>query len=71
MKDELLSVQEAAKELGLTKSSVQKMVESGKLPAQPVNEIVRGLTGWAIRLKDLEKVRERPKAGRPAAKGKK
>ena len=71
MKDELLSVQVAADELGLTKSSVQKMVESGKLPAQPVDEIVKGLSGWAIRRKDLDKVRERPKAGRPAKKGKK
>jgi excisionase family DNA binding protein len=68
---ELLSVQAAADELGLTKSSVQKMIESGKLPAQSVGEIVTGLTGWAIQRKDLEKVRARPKAGRPAKQGKK
>ena len=71
MKDELLSIQAAATELGLSKSSIQKMVESGRLPAQPVDEIVKGLSGWAIRRKDLEQVRVRNPAGRPAKKDKK
>ncbi len=70
MKGEYLSVQAAADELGRTKSAVQKMVESGALPARPMNELVKGAHGWAIRRKDLERVRDR-KPGPKQKKGKK
>jgi hypothetical protein len=60
VKDELLSVQAAA-ELGVPPRSVQLYIRRGKLPAVPV----RGTSWVVIRLKDLDKVRERPKAGRP------
>lgn len=71
MKDELLSVQVAADELGRTKSAVQKMVESGELPARPIDELVKGARGWAIRRKDLEKVRDRKPGPKPKKGAKK
>lgn len=61
MRDELLSVQAAAAELGVSPRSVQLYIQQGKLPTVPV----RGTTWQVIRLKDLDKVRDRPSAGRP------
>lgn len=66
MKNELLSVQAAAAELGVSPRSVQLWVQQGKLPA----ETLQGTNVLIIRLKDLDKVRVRNPAGRPK-KGKK
>jgi predicted site-specific integrase-resolvase len=61
VKDELLSPQGAAARLGVSPRSIQLWVKQGKLPTVPVE----GADWIVIRAKDLEKMRERPKAGRP------
>ncbi len=65
MRDELVSVATAAERLGVSPRLVQRWIEQGKLPARPIDEIVKGAPGLAIRSKDLDTMRERPSAGRP------
>jgi excisionase family DNA binding protein len=60
VKDELLSVQAAAAELGVSPRRVQKLIQDGRLPA----ETLKGSNVLIIRAKDLERVRVRP-TGRP------
>jgi len=56
--EKLLSVKEAAVELGVNRQRVQALITSGRLPAQKVGSY------YIIRESDLELVRER-KQGRP------
>lgn len=67
MKEEFLSPQGAAARLGVSPRSIQLWVQQGKLPTVPII----GADWIVIRGRDLEKMRERPKAGRPAKQGKK
>jgi excisionase family DNA binding protein len=54
----LLSVTEAAAELGITRARVLVLISGGRLPASKLGN------QWAIQRKDLAKVRDR-KPGRP------
>ena len=54
----LVTVTEAALELGISARRVRAIIQAGRLPAQ-----MMGRT-WVIKEKDLEKVRDR-KPGRP------
>jgi len=54
----LLSVQEAAVELGVTGRRVNQLIRAGRLAAEKVG------SQYVIKESDIEKVRERP-AGRP------
>lgn len=56
--NKLLSVKEAALELGVNRQRVQALITSGRLPAQKIGSY------YVIRESDLELVRER-KTGRP------
>lgn len=60
MKDELLSVQAAAAELGVSPRRIQKLIQDGRLVA----EVLKGSNVLIIRKKDLEPVRVRT-TGRP------
>jgi excisionase family DNA binding protein len=61
--NKLLSVKEAASELGVNRQRVQALISSGRLPAQKVGSY------YVIREADIELVRER-KTGRPPKKPK-
>lgn len=56
--ERLLSVKEAALELGVNRQRVQQLIEAERLPAQKVGAY------YVIRESDLDQVRER-KTGRP------
>lgn len=56
--DELLSVAQAAAELGRTPRAVQKYIQTGRLQAQKIGKV------YVIRRRALEAVREIPR-GRP------
>jgi excisionase family DNA binding protein len=58
----LLSCEEAARRLGLNARTVRLLIRNGTLPAEKVG------WSWAIREKDLEKARQRPRTGRPPKK---
>lgn len=64
VKDELLSVKEAAARRGVSPSTVQKWIDKKQLPAFPIAEVVAGGRGWAIRAEDLDRF-EPPPACRP------
>ncbi len=53
-----LTVRQAADSLGLSRSRVQALIQSGRLPAQKIG------TQYVIQRADLAKVRDR-KPGRP------
>lgn len=55
----LMTVKDAASELGISTGRVRVMITSGRLSAEKVG------TQWLIKPKDLEKVRNR-KPGRPS-----
>lgn len=55
----LLSTDEAAAHLGVSRRQVQTLIKQGKLPAEKQGR------DWFIRASDLRLVKERPK-GRPA-----
>lgn len=55
---DLLTVDQAAGELGVTSRRVRALIADERLPAQKVGR------DWLIRSKDLDKVRDR-KPGRP------
>jgi len=56
--DKLLTTQDAATELGISRRQVQTLIEKGKLPAERIGR------DFLIRASDLRLVRVRPK-GRP------
>ena len=58
---QLLTTQEAADVLGVTRRRVLAMIRAGQIPA------ARFGASWAIRPADVERVRDR-KPGRPATK---
>lgn len=53
-----ITTTEAAEELGVTAGRVRAMIAAGHLPARKIGR------DWAIRRRDLDRVRER-KTGRP------
>jgi excisionase family DNA binding protein len=57
--EEILSVQEVADKLDLTRVRVNQLIDEGKLPARKVGR------SYVIRLSDLHLVEKRNKAGRP------
>jgi len=56
---EILSVQEVADKLNLSRIRVNQLIDEKKLPAQKVGR------SYVIRASDLHLVAERKKAGRP------
>ncbi len=54
----LITVRQAADQLGVSRSRVQALIQAGRLPAQKLG------MQYLIHLKDLEKVKDR-KPGRP------
>ena len=60
-KNDIISTNEAAKELGVTTIRVRALIRDGRLPAQKIGR------DWIIRRVDLDLVRVR-KPGRPAKK---
>jgi excisionase family DNA binding protein len=59
MGDKLLSVAEAAEVLGVHRTRINQLIDSGDLPASRIGR------AYAVRENDLELVRERPAPGRP------
>jgi excisionase family DNA binding protein len=57
--EELLSVQEAADRLNLTRVRVNQLIDEGKLPAKKVGR------SYVIKSSNLHLVEKRNKAGRP------
>jgi len=60
MEDRLYTTQEAARQLGMSDSNLRNMIRWGK--ASPAQQI--GGT-WLFTLEEIERIRHRPKAGRP------
>ena len=60
-KNDIISTNEAAKELGITTIRVRALIRDGRLPAQKIGR------DWIIRRVDLDFVRVR-KPGRPPKK---
>ena len=60
-KYEMISTNEAAKELGVTSIRVRALISAGRLPAQKIGR------DWIIHRSDLDLVRVR-KPGRPSKK---
>ena len=60
-KGEMISTNEAAKELGVTSIRVRALISAGRLPAQKIGR------DWIIHSSDLDLVRVR-KPGRPSKK---
>jgi excisionase family DNA binding protein len=60
--EKLLSVAEAAEKLGVHRTRINQLIDSGDLPATRIGR------AYAIRETDLEKVKDRPAPGRPPAK---
>jgi excisionase family DNA binding protein len=57
--EHLLTTEEAAARLGVTPARVRQMILSGQLPARKFAKV------HMIDARDLELVKDRPKAGRP------
>ena len=57
--EKLLSVAEAAEKLGVHRTRINQLIDSGDLPATRIGR------AYAIREADLEKVKDRPAPGRP------
>lgn len=57
--EEILSVQEVADRLDLTRVRVNQLIDEGKLPAKKVGR------AYVIKASDLHLVEKRNKAGRP------
>ena len=57
--EKLLSVAEAAEMLGVHRTRINQLVDSGDLPATRIGR------SYVIREADLEKVKDRPAPGRP------
>lgn len=57
--EEILSVQETADKLGLSRIRVNQLIDEGKLPAKKVGR------SYVIKASDLRLVENRQKAGRP------
>ena len=57
--EKLLSVAEAADLLGVHRSRINQLIDSGDLPATRIGR------SYVIRETDLEKVKHRPAPGRP------
>jgi excisionase family DNA binding protein len=58
--EKLLSVAEAAEKLGVHRTRINQLIDSGDLPAARIGR------AYVIREDDLEKVKDRPAPGRPA-----
>jgi excisionase family DNA binding protein len=58
--EHLLTAKEAAERLGVTSARVRQMILSGQLPARKFAKV------HMIDARDLELVKDRPKAGRPS-----
>jgi len=63
--EKLLSVAEAALALGVHRTRINQLIESGDLPATRIGR------AYAVRESDLAKVRNRPSPGRPKKTAKK
>jgi excisionase family DNA binding protein len=59
--EKLLSVAAAAEKLGVHRTRINQLIDSGDLPATRIGR------SYAIREADLEKVKDRPAPGRPPA----
>jgi len=57
--EKLLSVAEVAAKLGVHRTRINQLIDSGDLPAARIGR------AYVIREADLEKVRKRPAPGRP------
>lgn len=57
--EKLLSVAEAAEKLGVHRTRVNQLIDSGDLPATRIGR------SFVVREADLEKVKDRPSPGRP------
>jgi len=57
--EKLLSVAEVAEKLGVHRTRINQLIDSGDLPATRIGR------AYAIRETDLEKVKDRPAPGRP------
>jgi excisionase family DNA binding protein len=57
--EKLLSVAEAAEKLGVHRTRINQLIDSGDLPATQIGR------SYVIREADLEKVKHRPPVGRP------
>ena len=57
--EKLLSVAEAAEMLGVHRTRINQLIDSGDLPATRIGR------SYVIREADLEKVKDRPAPGRP------
>ena len=58
----MISVAEAAEKLGVHRTRINQMIDSGQLPALRIGR------AYAVRVADLESVKERPSPGRPPLK---
>lgn len=56
----LLSTEEVATELGVSRNLVQKWIKGGRLPARQVGRT------YVVDASDVESMRERPRGGRPS-----
>jgi len=59
--EKLLSVAEAAEKLGVHRTRINQLIDSGDLLATRIGR------AYVIREADLEKVKDRPSPGRPPA----
>lgn len=64
MRQKVMTTDQAAKELGVTRRRIRAMIKAGRLRATRF-----GQKNWMIQSKELEKVRDR-KPGRPPGKRK-
>jgi excisionase family DNA binding protein len=60
--EKLLSVAEAADKLGVHRTRINQLIDSGDLPATRIGR------SYVIREADLAKVKDRPSPGRPSKK---
>jgi excisionase family DNA binding protein len=61
--EKLLSVAEAAAKLGVHRTRINQLIDSGDLPATRIGR------SYVVREADLEKVKDRPAPGRPTKTG--
>ena len=65
--EDMITVEQAAEIIGVSAVRIRQFIKEERLPATKIGEGRRGM--WLINRADLEKVKDRPKAGRPRGKG--